>query len=255
MKIFEFLCRCLAIARSNAYTRLMKARYYFAFTKRERLGFRVMLLILATSIFLRAWGLVKPVKEWDRIAEIIEKENGKPNIPRKGNSTDSISKTKVNGKSKGNYVPPEYMVKRKVIFDLNLADTFDLDELRGIGPTYARRIVEYRERLGGFTHVEQLREVWGIDSVLLEKIRPHVYIKERNLKKLNINTSTIRQMRNHPYLDYYQAKEIYLHREKYGTFSHIGQLKKVNLIDSGTYTRLQPYLSVDTVTITDRIEK
>lgn len=255
----------LQTGRSRYHTIISRIRYHFSFTRRERLGFRFMLLILFISIVVRTWGLVKPIKDWNIITELID-ENSEAigqkiaatsiNGNRKGKTgQQNFPEKKNKNESRTQYRPPAYMIKREVVVDLNRADTFDLDELRGIGPTYARRIVEYREKLGGFTHVEQLREVWGIDSTLLEKIKPYIYITEINLKKLNINTATIKQMRNHPYLDYYQAKEIYLHREKYGKFNDVTQLQYVNLIDSGTYSRIKPYLSADTATLQETTGK
>lgn len=237
----------LQTKQSRYRTIISRIRYHFSFTRRERIGFRFMLLILFISIAVRTWGLVKPIKDWNIITELIDENSESINQKIAATSIKGNRQRETEQQS-SQYRPPAYMIKREVVVDLNRADTFDLDELRGIGPTYARRIVEYREKLGGFTHVEQLREVWGIDSSLLERIRPYIYIKEINLKKLNINTSTIKQMRNHPYLDYYQAKEIYLHRRKYGAFNDITQLQYVNLIDSGTYARIKPYLSIDTAT-------
>ena len=138
------------------------------------------------------------------------------------------------------------MVKKKALFDLNTADTFDLQEIRGIGTVYARRIVNYRNKLGGFVDVGQLREVWGIDSLLLEKISPSVYVRQGIFRKIPLNSADIRLLKQHPYLDYYQAKEIYLHRQKYGAFTSLLQVREVNLMDSGTFERILPYLSLET---------
>ena len=134
--------------------------------------------------------------------------------------------------------------KKTIVVDLNLADTLDLQEVRGIGPAYARRIVAYRERLGGFVHKAQLMEVWGIDSAAYHRIEPGVVLNSPPLRLININQLSIQELKKHPYLDYYQAKEIVRHREQYGAFENKSDLKKVNLIDSDTYRRIAPYLSV-----------
>ena len=134
--------------------------------------------------------------------------------------------------------------KKAIVVDLNLADTIDLQEVRGIGPAYARRIVAYRDRLGGFVHKAQLMEVWGIDSAAYHRIEPGVVLNSPPLRLLNINQLSIQELKKHPYLDYYQAKEIVRHREQYGAFENKSDLKKVNLIDADTYRRIAPYLSV-----------
>jgi competence ComEA-like helix-hairpin-helix protein len=46
--------------------------------------------------------------------------------------------------------------------DLNLASARQLDDLPGIGPTLAMRIIEFRSRAGGFRSIEQLKQVPGI---------------------------------------------------------------------------------------------
>lgn len=145
---------------------------------------------------------------------------------------------------KKRYIPPRYMVKKTFTVDLNVADTFDLQEIHGIGPTFAKRIVKYRETLGGFINIEQLHEVWGIDSSLFERIRKHVYIKGTHLQKININAANLTTLKKHPYLDYYQAKEIFMYRQKHGLFESVNAIMKLSLMDSGTFSRVAPYLYV-----------
>ena len=128
--------------------------------------------------------------------------------------------------------------------ELNTADTSDLKELRGIGSGYAKRIVKYRERLGGFCKPEQLLEVYGFTQELYAKVAPNITIDGDELRKINLNTATIDQLKRHPYLDYYQAKAIVNYREKYGKFSTVNDLLKANLIYPETFEKIKPYLVV-----------
>ena len=64
--------------------------------------------------------------------------------------------------------------RQPLTVELNGADTTTLQLLHGIGPVFARRIVRYRERLGGFTSTEQLLEVYGFTPQLLDHIRPYL---------------------------------------------------------------------------------
>lgn len=128
--------------------------------------------------------------------------------------------------------------------ELNTADTTDLKELRGIGSGYAKRIVKYRERLGGFCKPEQLLEVYGFTPELYEKVAPNITIDGDEVRKINLNTATIDQLKRHPYLDYYQAKAIVNYRDKYGKFSTVNDLLKANLIYPETFEKIKPYLVV-----------
>lgn len=230
-------------------TKCLKVLYLFAFTKNDRRAMVILGGLISISIFLRAYGLMRPARAW-----FVETGTGislihqtTKTIENKMNETKpSISTCRKDSTAKkSNYAPPSYMVKKHFSVDLNIADTFDLQEIYGIGPTFAKRIIRYRKELGGFVRLAQLREVWGIDSSLFNRITRQLYIQDTNIRKININEADIRTLKQHPYLDYYQAKEIYLHREKFGHFKRVAELKKVNLIDSGTYARIAPYLSTD----------
>ncbi len=257
-------------------TRFLRASYFMALTKRDRHAIRFLLVLICITIALRAWGIVRPAKEWGisdlgnpfamdntYLGSRFYQEAATHQETRYGNkdalpsrypsgcstnrqkSTENRQKDTSEFPYRSRYTPPSYMVKREFTVDLNKADTFDLQELRGIGSVYSKRIIAYREKLGGFAHPEQLREVWGIDSVLYQRIAPSVYVKDPKLRKLKVNQADLYTLKKHPYLDYYQAKEIYLHRLKYGPFSTIEQIRNVNLMDSGTFSRLYPYLSVE----------
>ena len=208
MKPYFFLTvkeRCRTAARRTACL--------FAFTRGDRRAMSLLLILLAGMVALRASAVVKPAKMW--LASPDETEI-LAQLPQTEERVHAASRDTVSRSAR--YTPPAYMQKRKFSVDLNVADTFDLQEIRGIGSVYAKRIVAHREKLGGFVHVEQLREVWGIDSLTYSRMLPSVYIASPVLRKINLNQADIKTLRNHPYLDYYQAKEIYLHRMKKGDF-------------------------------------
>ncbi|MDE7337932.1 MAG: helix-hairpin-helix domain-containing protein [Bacteroidales bacterium] len=199
----------------------------------------LLLILLAGTVVLRASAVVKPAKMWWASAEETEILAQLPQAENPAHTNrDTASRS-------ARYTPPAYMQKRKFSVDLNVADTFDLQEIRGIGSVYAKRIVAHREKLGGFVHVEQLREVWGIDSLTYSRMLPSVYIASPVLRKINLNQADIKTLKNHPYLDYYQAKEIYLHRMRYGDFRSVDEVRDVNLMDAETFARVKPYLSVE----------
>ena len=59
---------------------------------------------------------------------------------------------------------PSYQ-KQSVEYDLNKSDTIDLESAPGIGKKLAARIIKYRTALGGFIHMNQLYEVFGMDQI------------------------------------------------------------------------------------------
>lgn len=99
--------------------------------------------------------------------------------------------------------------------ELNAADTAELVLLKGIGKIYARRIVYYRYRLGGFYELKQLGEVDGISPVVLNDNVDYIAIDTALVKKININTASLKRMKDHPYMDFYMARDIFELRKKH----------------------------------------
>ena len=132
--------------------------------------------------------------------------------------------------------------KKALSFELNTADSLDLVQLYNIGPVIARRILKYRSLLGGYVRKEQLREVYGIDSARYNDIAPHLTVDPSRITPIDINTADIDRLKRHPYLDYYQAKAIIRLREERGAYAGVRDILNIPIIDSETFTRIEPYL-------------
>jgi DNA uptake protein ComE-like DNA-binding protein len=132
--------------------------------------------------------------------------------------------------------------KKPLSFELNTADSLDLVQLYNIGPVIARRILKYRSLLGGYVRKEQLREVYGIDSARYNDIAPHLTVDPSRITPIDINTADIDRLKRHPYLDYYQAKAIIRLREERGAYAGVRDILNIPIIDSETFTRIEPYL-------------
>ena len=128
--------------------------------------------------------------------------------------------------------------------ELNSADTLDLQQLSGIGPSFSRRIVKYRELLGGYCRKEQLLEVYGMDSLRFHGMVSNIEINDANITKININKATIKEMIKHPYIEYYLAKSIITYREKIGGYHNLEELKDAKLIYEELFQKIKPYLSL-----------
>ncbi|MHC1775067.1 MAG: ComEA family DNA-binding protein [Lentimicrobium sp.] len=134
---------------------------------------------------------------------------------------------------------------KKYQVELNSADSAELVKVYGIGPATARRILRYREKLGGFASPEQLKEVSGIDSTRYEMIKDGVFADAEVIIKIDVNNATIVQLRQHPYIDYYVAKSIVDRRISRGEFTSPDELSEIPLIYETLFKKLRPYISTN----------
>jgi competence protein ComEA len=133
--------------------------------------------------------------------------------------------------------------RKPVMIALNTADTLALDSIKGIGPAFARRIVKYRQRLGGFYKKEQLLEVFGLDSLKFNEVKDYITVDTQAVLKININTAGFDELKAHPYLRYKQINAIIQFRKQHGKYSNIVDLKKVAILPLETIEKLAPYIS------------
>jgi DNA uptake protein ComE-like DNA-binding protein len=126
--------------------------------------------------------------------------------------------------------------------ELNAADTSALKRLRGIGSYYARRIVEYRSRLGGFYDIAQLKEIKGIDSERFAQFSEQAEVNSRLIRKININSADEEQLRSHPYITSGEAKAIIKYRDKKGKIGSVQELIDEKALSPESAERLTHYL-------------
>lgn len=130
------------------------------------------------------------------------------------------------------------------ISNLNTADTSALIALPGIGQKLAARIVAFRDRLGGFTSVEQVRETYGLSDSTFQVIKPFLTVDPTAVRKLNLNTCTREELKAHPYFKWNLANAVIAYREQHGSFTSIEDLKKIILIDEATYQKIKGYVTL-----------
>lgn len=140
-------------------------------------------------------------------------------------------------------LPPKPKYKPKPKVELNSADTTALKTLYGIGSYYARKIVEFRERLGGsFASPEQLMDIYGIDSVRFVGFADRVYIDTALIVPLDLYHMPLDSMANHPYIGKYAARGIERYRRTVDstTFS-LDTILKFGILSSPYVQRLKMY--------------
>lgn len=131
------------------------------------------------------------------------------------------------------------------VVELNSADTTILKKVPGIGSTFARRIVKYRELLGGYVSVQQLTEVYGMDEERYESLKPWFIADSTFIRKLNVNQAPIRELYRHPYIDSQQARAINQLRRQKGRLTGWENLRLLEEFSESDRERLSHYLSFE----------
>ncbi|TAH20410.1 MAG: hypothetical protein EAZ08_06105 [Cytophagales bacterium] len=143
------------------------------------------------------------------------------------------------------YPKKEYSKKENTIetFDLNAADTAQLKKIRGIGAVISERIVKFRNGLGGFHSVEQVKDVYGIKEEVYQELLKYAKTdKGIGFKKININTADANTLKVHPYIGYKNAQIIINYRNQHGNYTTAEDLLKTKVMDESQVEKLRPYL-------------
>ena len=128
------------------------------------------------------------------------------------------------------------------VIDLNLADTTELKRVPGIGSYYANRIVDYRNRLGGYVDPQQLADISGLP----DSVRNWFLVTDSfQVRRLMVNSASISELRAHPYMNFYKAREIVEYRERNGRIKNPAQLSFFEEFSGQDLERLEPYLCFD----------
>jgi competence ComEA-like helix-hairpin-helix protein len=127
--------------------------------------------------------------------------------------------------------------------DINTADTSAWIALPGIGSKLANRIVNFREKLGGFSSVAQVAETFGLPDSTFQKIKPHLLPGSGPYRLLPINSATADELKSHPYIRWKLANAIVQYRQQHGRYQSLADLRKIAIADEATLEKLAPYLS------------
>lgn len=121
---------------------------------------------------------------------------------------------------------------------LNVADTTALKRVPGIGSFFARAIVRYGERLGGYVSVSQLDEIEGFPT----DAKRYFKLEDSQPRRLNVNKLTLAQLRKHPYIGYFRARTITEYRRLHGRIESLEDLNLDKDFTPEAIGRLKPYI-------------
>lgn len=231
---------------------------WFGFTRRERRSTFSLLVIIVVLLVIRYTVPDSSLPVKNISAEVIETENSRVDLENDSSSKSSKVKFKTYPKktfrksgtdlsaSKVSYVIKQE--DRKIgskIIDINLSDTSALITLPGIGPVLSVRIIKYRNYLGGYARVEQLKEVYGLSEETFEMIKSHVKADSAFIKRLNINTVEYKELTRVRYLEKYEITSILKYRQLMGRIAKIDDLVDNKLITKEKVKQIRPYVRLE----------
>lgn len=173
-------------------------------------------------------------KEKDKLNKDEQKTSFRQHMP-----IQSYRRTSYSSFPKTTKFPPG------TVLELNTVDTTALKKVPGIGSVFAKRIIKYRDLLGGFYSIEQLREVYGIDKERYKTIHSWFTVNASLIDSLQINLLSIKELASHPYINYKQAIIIHKLIHKRGKIKSWNDLSLLEEFPEFEQKRLSPYLSFD----------
>lgn len=173
----------------------------------------------------KIWGLKKD--EVDKLIPYIQIEN--PVTAKTNNSFNQFSKKNKN-------ISP---------VDINSATPQDLMQLPISDKLLCYKIVNYRNKLGGFINVNQVKETYGMSDSVFNSIEKYLLIQNTSINKININTAPDFVLSAHPYIERNVGKAIAIYREQHGNYSKIEDVKKIVFITDVVFQKIAPYITVN----------
>ena len=194
----------------------------------------LLALMLAGYLFCALYDSPRPVEDMKQYAAVFEDFNRRQALLRdsleavraqRGRDYSRPWSTRDTNPKNGKVVKkPMYDI---VKLDLNRCDTGDIVVVPLFGSKRAARLVEYRERLGGFYSLAQVREVFVLQDMDISHMEKYFYVNAGDVRKININTATYKEMVSHPYFDAYLTKTILHYREQHGAIHSLEELQQV----------------------------
>lgn len=233
---------------------------WFGFSRRERRSSFTLLIIIAVILGIRYTIPSSPVtieditgifgESYYSLKDSIASGNyladDKP--PNRSYNKEQSSK-RVRGVSpvrvSNSAYTAGYNGQQRETIDINSSDSATLVRLPGIGPVLSARIIKYRNLLGGYARIEQLREVYGLPAETFDVIKGRVSADTMLIKKIHINTAEYKEISRIPYLEKYEVSSILKYREISGRINKLQDLTDNKILTPEKAARMGAYLSYD----------
>ncbi|WP_158975842.1 helix-hairpin-helix domain-containing protein [Cellulophaga sp. L1A9] len=158
---------------------------------------------------------------------------------------DWVNKKKYKEREASVSIPENTKAIESLVSDINLATASELRTVNGIGEKLSARIIKFRDRLGGFVDNEQVSEVYGLETAVLQRISEKFKVLSKpEIVKVNINTASASEISKLVYLNYTVSNEIIRYREENGTINSLDELKNIAGFPSEKINRISLYLAL-----------
>ena len=128
--------------------------------------------------------------------------------------------------------------------DVNQSTVEDWQQLRGIGKVLSNRIVNFRDKLGGFSNIDQVADTYNLPDSTFQRIKIKLKLSPIQ-RKIEINFITAAELGKHPYISMKKAKTIINYRKNHGLFSQLEDFQKIKVLSTEEHRKIAPYLSFD----------
>lgn len=128
------------------------------------------------------------------------------------------------------------------LIKINTATQDELQSISGIGPAYSQRIIKYRTKLGGFYSSDQFQEVYGLKDESLQALIDNSEIDSENISKMNLNSASKNELKQHPYLNKWEIISIVLKKRDQSKITDLEFLKEADGITDADILRIEPYI-------------
>ena len=218
-----------------------RLKEYFTFSSGEKTGIVILLflivIILVIKVSIPYYYSKKYTNDFEKLArETAFADTNSSNSQPPEINHDALKNSEMFKQNKNTYVKK----KDLIIIELNTTDSTELMKLPGIGPVLSKRIIKYREMLGGFYTTGQIAEVYGIKSEVFEKIKKSLRADTTFLKKINTNEATFKEINAHPYISFEQTKAIMNLRAK--TKLSMEQIQNSGIFSPEEFEKVRNYL-------------
>lgn len=222
------------------------AKDWLYFSRKERLGIYIMSVLITLLWVLPVFFSTEsdPIQHLNITAfQIDSLENILIKREKKANKTFN----QFTLKNKTAFIAykkfEKSVTKREVIIDINKADSIDFEKLPGIGEKLSARIVKYRERLGGYIMIEQLKEIYGMQDSNFLKFRHRIKVEDGfKPHQIAINRASYSDLRRHPYLSHLFVKSVLAYIKMHGFVSGEDELFKLGSISKDEAMKVLAYL-------------
>jgi len=186
--------------------------------------------------YLNKGGKIKSAEGLKKIyginAELVDKLMPYLQIENKENLANKIAFADSSKNSKS---------KKIETLELNTADSLQLVKLYRIGPKLAAKIIDQRNKLGGFLNLNQLTEIWGFDEDILFDLQGKIYVDATKAKLINLNTVSEEELKFHPYFKFKVARIIVNYRNQHGKFKSYNDLLQIKIINDSILNKIKIY--------------